>query len=40
VASLVNRILVIVVTVGAFAFVAATIGGALRPPPYSLAGKP
>jgi hypothetical protein len=36
----VNRIIVIVVTVGAFAFIAATIGGVLKPPTYSLAGKP
>jgi hypothetical protein len=36
----VNRILVIVVTFGAFAFIAATISGALRPPTYSLAGRP
>jgi hypothetical protein len=36
----VNRILVIVATVGMFAFVAAIVGGAFRPPVYSLAGKP
>jgi hypothetical protein len=36
----VSRVLAIVVTVGAFAFIAATIGGALRPPVYSLAGSP
>jgi hypothetical protein len=36
----VKRIVVIVVTIGAFAFIAATIGGVLRPPTYSLAGRP
>jgi hypothetical protein len=36
----VNRILVIIATVGMFAFVAAIVGGAFRPPVYSLAGKP
>jgi hypothetical protein len=36
----VYRILVIVVTLGAFAFIAATISGVLRPPVYSLAGSP
>jgi hypothetical protein len=31
--------LVIVLTVGTFAFIAAAVGGAFRPPAYSLAGK-
>jgi hypothetical protein len=36
----VNRIVVIVATVGMFAFVGAIVGGVFRPPVYSLAGRP
>jgi hypothetical protein len=32
--------LMMVVTVGTFAFVAATVGGVFRPPLYTLAGNP
>jgi hypothetical protein len=36
----VNRILVIIATVGMFAFVATIVGGVFRPPVYTLAGSP
>jgi hypothetical protein len=36
----VNRIFMIIATVGVFAFIAATVGGVFRPPLYSLASAP
>ena len=39
-ASPVYRIVMIVATVGVFAFVAATVGGVFRPAVYSLASAP
>jgi hypothetical protein len=36
----VNRIVIIIATVGVFAFVGATVGGIFRPAVYSLASAP
>jgi hypothetical protein len=39
-ASPVNRIVMVIATVGVFAFVAATVGGVFGPAVYSLASAP